>query len=141
MSLTNSKSNQLCTLGDLDISDIKEHDEIQGPESVTKASTPIEKSKSSSRVFEKSEKSKANKYKKIKKEVSGESDQQRLSISLTKREIEEDLYGLTGKRLLRGKSKMDKKVKTDMDDREPEEEEAGEAGMEAGKASVKPRGT
>lgn len=115
MSSTNSKSHQLCTLGDLAISAIKEHDEIQGQESVTEASTPIEKSKSSSRVLEKSEKSKANKYKKLKQEVSVESNQQKLSISLTKREIEEDLYGLTGKRLLRGKSKMDKKVKKDLD--------------------------
>ena len=115
MSSTNSKSHQLCTLGDSAISDTKENDQIQGQESVTKESTPIEKSKSSSRVLEKSERSKANKYKKLKQEISVESNQQRLSISLTKQEIEEDLYGLTGKRLLRGKSKMDKKVKKDLD--------------------------
>ncbi|CAI9279447.1 unnamed protein product [Lactuca saligna] len=104
MSLPNKNSQKPDGSDDLIISEMKRHDQINEHNNQTESSTPVEITKSTSMIPTKDEDFKVKKHKNV-----GEPNPPKFSISISKSEIEEDLYAITGKRNLRCRNRTDKK--------------------------------
>lgn len=101
MSLPDKNSQQP---DDLTIFEMKRHDQINEKNNQTESSTPVAITKSTSMIPTKDEDFKVKKHKNV-----DEQNPPKFSISISKSEIEEDLYAITGKRNLRCRNKRDKK--------------------------------
>ncbi|KAI3498553.1 hypothetical protein L1887_34329 [Cichorium endivia] len=113
MSSHNTKSHKSDGFDDLTIPEMKRPDQINGQNNETNSSTPVPTTTvSSTSILEMDD----DLTVKEKKNVDGESNKRKFSISLSKREIEEDLYSFTGKRHLRCKKRRGKTTKKDLDD-------------------------
>ncbi|KAL4585809.1 hypothetical protein LXL04_010435 [Taraxacum kok-saghyz] len=110
MSLPHTKSEKPCCSDDLTISEMKTQDQIKGQKIGSKSSALARRKKSTPKKIEKDEKVKVKKQKNVVVEP-----KPKFTISLSPREIEDDLYALTGKRHLRSKKKRDKKTKEGLD--------------------------